>query len=469
MKKLGIILTLIFLSLVGIHFFLAPKNDEFLHETHINRSDSEVPGYCCDVTKITDKHTLHWYNEYFDRVDEECGYAWNYNWDADRKQMNMTKAIAKEKGPEFIAEAFSNSPPYFMTNSGCTSGATDSSQNNLRDDSYNAFAKYLADVIAHINEEDNGITFTSATGMNEPYADYWGANSNKQEGCHVDQGYAQSRIIEALNWNLQDKGVTNCIVSGTDETSIDTAIDSYNALTDGGKNTISRIDTHTYGGTKRYELCQLAENEGKNLWVSEVDGDFTAGTDAEEMSAALGLAQHIIIDLNWLKPSAWILWNIADMHCDTGNIHDSDDISWLNTWGGYWGLAVCNHDDEYIWCLKKYYAFGQFTRYIRPGHTIFPISDNAVGAYDGIEHKVVIVAINTDNWDKTCQFSFEQFSDMSSTAVTAIRTSGSLDGGENWTDVSTLCNIYIDINSKYFNSILKANSITTYIINDVIY
>ena len=445
-----------------------PENDDFLHNAHINRSDSVVPGYCTDVSKInTNEHNIEWYHKNFERVDEECGYAWNYDWNADRYQMNILKAIAKQRGEDFIAEAFSNSPPYFMTNSGCSSGANDSSKNNLRDNAYNAFAKYLADVIAHFNLRDDEVTFTSATGMNEPYTNYWGANSNKQEGCHFDQGYPQSRVIRALNWNLHDKGVHDCIVSGTDETSIDTAISSYNALDQYAKETISRIDTHSYGGSDRAGLRQLAENEGKNLWMSEVDGDFTKGTNAGEMSAPLGLAHRIIEDLMWMKPSAWILWDIVDMHCDTGNVHDGNDFNWLNQNGGYWGLTACNHDDEYIWCLKKYYAFGQFTRYIRPGHNIFPIDWNAIGSYDSKNNKVVIVAINTENSDKSAWFSFEQFGLMDTNNITAIRTSGSLNGGENWADVSSSCNIWIEKNSKWFTATLKANSITTFIVDDV--
>ena len=449
-----------------------PSNNDLIHDSHIKRSDSAIPGYCTDVTKIdTNAHNIDWYNKYYERVDEECGYAWNYDWDADEHQMNMTKAIAKAKGSEFIAEAFSNSPPYFMTNSSCSSGATDSSQNNLKENSYNAFAKYMADVIAHINKDNSyGFEFTSATGMNEPYTNYWGANSNKQEGCHIDQGTAQSRVIKALNWNIKDKGVNNCIVSGTDETSIDIAIDSYNALDNDAKETISRIDTHTYSGTKRYELRELAEKENKNLWMSEVDGDFTAGDNAGHMASALGLAKHILLDLNWLKPSAWILWDIVDMHCDTGNSHDGNDFGWLNQDGGYWGLTGCNHDDEYIWLLKKYYAFGQFTRYIQPGHTIIPMSDdNAVASYDSQNHKLVIVVMNTWATDRKCKFTLTNINTDGVSNIQAIRTSGGLTDGENWADVTSSCEINIDKQNKTFSSLLKANSITTYIINDVSY
>lgn len=47
------------------------------------------------------------------------------------------------------------------------------------------------------------------------------------------------------------------IISGTDETSIDTQISSYNNLSDEAKNVISRIDTHTYSGSNREGLKKL--------------------------------------------------------------------------------------------------------------------------------------------------------------------------------------------------------------------
>ena len=238
---------------------VVPAEDEFTHAAHIIRSDSAVPGYAVDVTKIdTDQHSIQWYEDNFARADEDCGYAWNYDWDADENQMNVLKAAAEASGEEFIAEAFSNSPPYFMTVSGCSSGNVNANTDNLRADSVNAFAAYMADVIEHWNDE-GVITFQSTTPMNEPYTNYWGAYSNKQEGCHFDQGESQSRIIEALNAELEEKGI-DILISGTDETSIDTQIRSYNALSDEAKQIVDRIDTHTYGGS---EPCRTEKPCGK--------------------------------------------------------------------------------------------------------------------------------------------------------------------------------------------------------------
>ena len=461
---------------------VVPDTDEFKHAEHIVRSDAGVPGYATDVTKIdTSKHDLSWYTENFARADESCGYAWNYDWDADKNQMNVLKAAAKASGQDFIAEAFSNSPPYFMTVSGCSSGNTDSSKDNLRADSVNAFAAYMADVIEHWDNE-GVINFQSVDPMNEPYTNYWGANSNKQEGCHFDQGESQSRILVALNKELKNKGI-NMIISGTDETSIDTQISSYNNLSDEAKNVISRIDTHTYSGSNREGLKETAQNAGKNLWMSEVDGAYTAGTNAGEMTAALGLAQRMMTDVNGLESSAWILWNAIDMHADSsetgqawvnkGSNNDYLSMDALESkWkskssNGYWGLAAADHDNEEIALSMKYYAYGQFSRYIRPGYTIIGTSKGTtLAAYDPDENKAVVVAMNTSDADKTWKFDLSGFNTMGD-KVTAIRTSGSLDSGEHWADVSSQDDIVTDTENRNFTATLKANSITTYIIEGV--
>ena len=461
---------------------VVPDTDEFKHAEHIVRSDAGVPGYATDVTKIdTSKHDLSWSTENFARADESCGYAWNYDWDADKNQMNVLKAAAKASGQDFIAEAFSNSPPYFMTVSGCSSGNTDSSKDNLRADSVNAFAAYMADVIEHWDNE-GVINFQSVDPMNEPYTNYWGANSNKQEGCHFDQGESQSRILVALNKELKNKGI-NMIISGTDETSIDTQISSYNNLSDEAKNVISRIDTHTYSGSNREGLKETAQNAGKNLWMSEVDGAYTAGTNAGEMTAALGLAQRMMTDVNGLESSAWILWNAIDMHADSsetgqawvnkGSNNDYLSMDALESkWkskssNGYWGLAAADHDNEEIALSMKYYAYGQFSRYIRPGYTIIGTSKGTtLAAYDPDENKAVVVAMNTSDADKTWKFDLSGFNTMGD-KVTAIRTSGSLDSGEHWADVSSQDDIVTDTENRNFTATLKANSITTYIIEGV--
>ena len=456
-----------------------PADDEFAHAPHIQRSDSVVPGYCTDVTKIDlSAHDISYYEENFARADGDCGYAWNYDWNADANQMNILKAAMEASGEDFIAEAFSNSPPYFMTYSGCSSGAVDSSKNNLRSDSYDAFAAYMADVIVHWAQEGT-VNFQSATPMNEPDTAYWGANSNKQEGCHFDPGAAQSRVIVALKKELEAQAkdmeagaaktaIENIILSGTDETDIDKAITSYNSLTAQAKETISRIDTHTYSGSKRTELSKLAKSAGKNLWMSEVDGAYAAGGEnAGEMKAALGLAQRIMTDLKGLRSSAWILWNAVDMNVDAENEWDKDDLEALG-WNemknkGYWGIAIGDHNNKEIVLTKKYDAFGQFSRYIRPGYSLIDSdNDNTLAAYDPKGHQAVIVAMNTSDTDQTWKFDLTKFMSMDEN-IEAYRTCT----GERWEDVSMATVTPNEDNT--FTANMAANSITTYVISDVTY
>ncbi len=159
-----------------------------------------------------------------------------------------------------------------------------------------------------------GVEFSSYSAMNEPYTDYWGAYSWKQEGCHFDMGESQSKMLLVLRSTLDANGLGNVQVSGTDETSIDVQILSYGQLCQEAKDVVDRIDTHTYGGSRREALRTLAETEGKNLWMSEVDGGDTAGESAGEMGAGLWLAQRIITDMNELRPSAWVMWQAIDNH-----------------------------------------------------------------------------------------------------------------------------------------------------------
>ena len=116
-----------------------------------------------------------------------------------------------------------------MSNSGCSSGALNAWNNNLKRDAYDAFSQNLADVSKHFRK-NWGIKFQIISPMNEPYNYYWSAYSDKQEGCHFDQGDSQSKIIIALKKVLGKKGFSDIEISAADETSIDSKFYSYHKL-----------------------------------------------------------------------------------------------------------------------------------------------------------------------------------------------------------------------------------------------
>lgn len=414
--------------------------DDPTHE-HITRTDSMMPGY--------------WANPSY---DEETGtYAWDYDWQQDANQRNVLLHAMEEYGDGLIVEGFSNSPPYFMTNSGCSSGAVDANKDNLRTDAYEAFAKYLADVTEYYHTEV-GVDFSSIDPMNEPYTNYWGAMSNKQEGCHFEPGDSQSRILCELKKALDEKGLSDVIISATDETSIDKQILAYNALSDEAKSIVGRIDTHTYQGNKRTALSELAQREGKNLWMSEVDGGDTMGKNAGQMGAALWFAEQILLDMNELKPSAWIMWQVIDNHVCADGYLGRTDSGMPDTRYGYWGTAVCDHDAKDIIFTMKYYAFGQFSRYIRPGDTILATGNHTVASYNEAENRLTIVASNITDEKQEYRFDLSEFV-LDGASVEVIRTSGDMESGEKWAVLEPLT-----VSDSLLEVELKENSVTTFVI-----
>ena len=401
--------------------------------THITRTDSDMPGY----TKYQNGTVT-------------------YDWSADAEQRNVLMRCVEAAGDDAIVEMFSNSPPYYMTNSGCSSGNTDANKNNLKDDCYDDFAEYLAEVCKHYQDEW-GIKVQSVEPLNEPATNFWYAGSPKQEGCHFDTGASESKILTELKKSMDKRGMSDVIICGTDETSIDLQITAFNALSSEAKNVISRIDTHTYSGSKRGELKNTAISAGKNLWMSEVDGNGTAGTNAGEMAAGLWLAGRITDDCNGMNPTAWILWQVIDKHICAAGYKGRKDSGMPDISTGFWGTAVADHDNDRIILTKKYYCFGQYSRYIRPGMTMLNSASNTMAAYDKENDQLVIVAYNTSGSAADTTFDLTQF-DSVGTSAKAIRTSNT----ENWSDAGSPA-----VNGGKLNVSLAPNSVTTYIIDDV--
>ena len=100
---------------------------------------------------------------------------------------------------------------------------------------------------------------------------------------------------------------------------------------------------------------------------------------------------------------------------------------------GFWGTAVADHDKNEIVLSKKYYCFGQYTRYIRPGMTMLNSAGNTLTAYDKDNDQLVIVAYNTSSGKSDMRFDLSQF-DECGTSAKAIRTSNY----ENWADAGKI-------------------------------
>lgn len=452
---------------------------------HITRSDSKIPGYAVNPTKITTKEE----GEQFDQYDLTAGYAWNYDWNADKNQLNVLMKAAKKAGENFLGEAFSNSPPYFMTNSGCSSGGVNSAE-NLRSDCHVAFAKYLTDVTKHLKEE--GYSLSSLEPMNEPSGG-WTALNSKQEGCKIEPD-SISALLPVVKNAMLTNGLNDMVLAGCDYSSTTDTNAFFSKIDSTSQSMLDRMDIHcyTYNKSSAAYTRQAAQDLGVNLWMSEVDGSYSEGTNAQEMSAALGLSKNMTGQLNYLMPSAWVLWDAIDIHVDANNKYDADSKSAEEykdlDKNGFWGIAVADHNQEKIVLTKKYYGMGQYSRYIKPGYTLLGSTSlsskklYSTAAFDATSGDTVIVVTNLNGEAQNTEIDLSaiDFSTVDTQKYTGsfaqstmevIRTSGDLANGENWADVtsettdsSTTVSTWNPSAGK-ISTTLKANSITTYVIH----
>ncbi len=403
---------------------------------HITRTDSMMPGFL--------------------EKDKSTGeLKWNY--EADKRQLSVLKACYDAAKNDAFVEAFSNSPPYFMTVSGCSSGHKRACCNNLRESCTKDFAEYLTHVCSYI-ERELKIKIGSLAPMNEPYTPYWHAESNKQEGCHVSPGRAQSRLLSAVAEAMTKYNLEHIDLTASDETNSVLALTALKKLSPEALSKIDRISTHTYSKATS-SLKKLCQRLNIPLWMTETDWSSVDGEDAKEMRAGLWLAMKIIEDMNTLEPQAWVIWQIVASYISKDGYlgrKDMNELFDLNK--GYWGCSVAEIDREEYILTQKYYAFGQFTRYIRPGMRIIKTDKTSLAAYDEAENKLVIVAVNTKKMPEEKCFDLSSFGDSFSKAQ-VIRTSGNTDGGEKWAQIDPL-----PVSDKLLNAVLAPNSVTTYII-----
>lgn len=295
----------------------------------------------------------------------------SWAWENDANQRAILQSIA-QRGTDPIFEAFSNSPPYWMTNSGCASGSSNGS-NNLKSDSYDDFAHYLTEVVKHYRDEF-GITFRTLEPLNEPYANWWQANGS-QEGCHFDRS-SQEAIIQAVAEQLAAKGLTDTAVSAADENSMDDALAGIRGFSNATIAVLGQINVHSYAGSRRAELHDLAAELGIRLWQSESG---PLGQDiGDDTQAALFMAGRIIQDLRELKPTAWVDWQSGDPSRS-------------------WASFTLNDNQQTYAPLKRFYMHAGFSRFIRPGATFVDVNHaDMVAAVSEDGHTLALVVRNPD-------------------------------------------------------------------------
>ena len=292
-----------------------------------------------------------------------------YHWDRDAAQRKIMLKI-REKRPDAVFEAFSNSCPYYMTYSGCVSGNVDGGKDNLKPEYYEEFAHYLVDVCKHYKDE-YGIEFKTLEPFNESVTNFWYANG-PQEGCHFDY-QSQIKFVRVLEPILRASGL-NTVISASDETNVGLSVQGFKEYKSAGVlPLVGQWNTHTYqaNNADRSRLALLAHQADMPLWMSET------GSGGSGIGGNLSLAQRLIDDMRYIQPEAWIDWQYMEEANDQ------------------WCTIQGNFANQTYKKVKNYYVRQQCTRFIRHGYDIIASPcPQSLAAVNANRDTLVIVLLN---------------------------------------------------------------------------
>jgi O-glycosyl hydrolase len=452
------------------------------------RPGGAVPGFWNPELPATDaKGAIT--STYADR--DRYKAAWNpddpthYDFSADSAQRWWIDAL---KGKVTHWEAFSNSPPYFLTQSGFVSGGiNNATSEQLATADMDKFAGYLTTVVDEL-EKEHGIQFDTIDPFNEPNTNYWSTNipagqtwptsASRQEGAHIGP-QRQDEMVKALAARLADPDTTtDAVISAMDETNPGIFATNWNAWSLESKNAVDQLNVHTYGTGGRQVVRDIAKAADKPLWMSEVEGNWTPGTgfNPVDIGNGLGMAEHIVGDLRELEPDAWVFWQPVE------DLYNMEKVEKLN-WGSVFIDFDCNAQGNSERRLKdgdadpsckvltneKFNTVRNFTHYIKPGDRLVASSNTqSTAAIDADGTGATVVHVNTENADRTVEIDLNDFGTVPANAtVTPIVTTQST--LENPTVNALKQGAPVTVNPATKTALLTvpARSVTTFVIDGV--
>jgi O-glycosyl hydrolase len=343
----------------------------------------------------------------------------HYDWDRQAGQRWFLRA-ARERGVSQFT-AFVNSPPISLTRNGrAFSSGGDSA--NLAPERYADFARYLRDVVAHL-EGSEGVRFDYVSPVNEPQWDWKGGQEGSPWLNTEIRGLAEvvGRTFHeaglATRVELAEAGRLNYLYEDGDRPGRGDQVAAFfgksSPLYLGDlPNAARMVDGHSYWTTSptaslvevrsrlRDRLREVAP--GLELRMSEYclledNPEVKGGGRDLGMDPALYLARVIHADLTVAEASAWDWWTaVSPYDYKDGLVYiDRDTLD-----GGV-------HESKLLWAL------GNFSRFVRPGMERIEVdapgasaadlsSGLLVSAYrDPASSKIVAVLVNQDRSDAT--------------------------------------------------------------------
>ncbi|RSX54336.1 carbohydrate-binding protein [Bifidobacterium goeldii] len=407
------------------------------------------------TTKQADKDKLA---EAFDPTDDS-----QYDFSKSAAQDWWITRGATGDNPDITdVEAFSNSAPWFLTNSGYATGGYNSSANNLANPE--KFAQYLAKNVEHL--ESLGVNVDTVEPFNESETSYWGTPGKKasdytdendsniksqvqlinnywdkyyadkdksvtpysdalkkpQEGMHVNNAQQQD-TIKALAKALGSDSDT--IIAATDATNSSDFVKSYNAYPQEVKDLIDQYNVHAYSTGSQMLARDIAQADGKKLSMSEVDGSWQSGSyNPYGFDNALGMMSYISSNVTRLQSKDFTFWQVVE---DQYNMQMGSNVNPAGE-NTNWGTVLIDFDctvagaDGKLYSERRVNNNGGTTDGLQPCTVIANAKYNGVKAITHFIHAGdKIIANNDENNTMTAT---STASDGSATQTIVHRNTG---------------------------------------------
>ena len=332
-----------------------------------------------------------------------------YDWTKDANQRKIMQQliasrIAKAGINDIQIVAFSNSPPYWMTNSGCSAGSVEGNVGNLKSDMFDDFADYLTEVTRYYHD-NLGITFNYIEPFNEPDVGWKALGS--QEGCYLSVSDQMIMIRELYKKMTEKEMLSYSQITANDANNLDYGYNTMLAYQAAGDilPKMDLVSVHTYGGNNRAMLANWAKKYEKKLWQSESGPIYVGGSNEHQIMV---MADRIITDLRDMKCTAWCDWQIGGTGSPTNNP---------------WGHIIGQYDDPFDPITRNinFNIRAQYSRYLKAGYTIIGNSaKNAIAALSPDEKELVLVVSNQETYTQKYNVDLSKFSEFGK--VTQVRT-----------------------------------------------
>lgn len=317
-----------------------------------------------------------------------------YDWSKHEGQRWFLQA-AKERGVEKLL-AFPNSPPVHYTRNRKGFAPKGVIHLNLKPGCMDDYAKYMADVMEHFNNE--GIVFDYLSPINEPQ---WNWDGNGQEGTPAMNEEIHS-LVRYLSHELSSRGLKTRIVI-TEAGTIGHAcirMDTLGKPSDGRDdqarfffneaspfyigdlpNVEKTISAHSYhsvwplnrqvGNRRRVNSMLKEVNPDLGYWMSEYcilqrnDEIGSGGGRDLTMKTALYVARIIHNDLTLCNAKSWQWWTaVTQVDFKDGLVYLDDGSQGES---GKKGHVESLKYDGVVRDSKLLWVLGNYSRFIRPG------------------------------------------------------------------------------------------------------